>query len=137
MTAVRTDYAGIAAYARQHPDATNDDLAGRFDCSRRTINRAFGATLTPNERAERERHLQRIGSTVGRKDKGVTMQNQLTTGEAAHLLGCTSATVRQSITRGALTATRHGRDWLLTRAEVERYARDKRTWKARGPEILN
>ncbi len=58
------------------------------------------------------------------------MTDTLTTGEAARLLGISAATVRQSIRRGALAATRMGRDWFLTRAEVERYARDKKTWKA-------
>lgn len=60
--------------------------------------------------------------------------NTLTTEEAARLLGTTTATVRQSIRRGALAATRHGRDWFVARAEVERYAREKRTWTGTRPQ---
>ncbi len=57
------------------------------------------------------------------------MTTTLTTEEAARLLGISAATVRQSIRRGALAATRHGRDWYLTRAEIDRYARERQTWK--------
>ena len=44
--------------------------------------------------------------------------------EAAALLGVAPATLRQQIANGRLRATKRGRDWWLTRAEVERYQRE-------------
>jgi len=41
--------------------------------------------------------------------------------EAAALLGVTAATLRQQIANGKLRATKRGRDWWVTRREVERY----------------
>jgi excisionase family DNA binding protein len=49
--------------------------------------------------------------------------------EAAALLGVTAATLRQQIANGKLTATRHGRDWWVTKGEVERYRRESRRRK--------
>lgn len=46
--------------------------------------------------------------------------------EAAALLGVTAATLRQQIANGKLRATKRGRDWWLTRAEVARYQRESR-----------
>jgi len=41
--------------------------------------------------------------------------------KAAALLGVTAATLRQQIANGKLRATKRGRDWWVTRREVERY----------------
>lgn len=52
-------------------------------------------------------------------------QNQLTTTEAARLLGITPAAVRMAIIAGRLPASKHGRDWLVTPAAVDAYARTR------------
>ena len=41
--------------------------------------------------------------------------------EAAHRLGTSPDNLRGAIARGALKAEKHGRDWWVTDAEVERY----------------
>jgi excisionase family DNA binding protein len=41
--------------------------------------------------------------------------------QAAALLGVTAATLRQQIANGKLRAVKRGRDWWVTRGEVERY----------------
>jgi excisionase family DNA binding protein len=41
--------------------------------------------------------------------------------EAAQLLGVNHATLRAQVHRGRLQALKVGRDWIVTRAEVERY----------------
>lgn len=46
--------------------------------------------------------------------------------EAADLLGTTPDNLRGAIRRGALQATKHGRDWWVDRKEVDRYARENR-----------
>ncbi len=48
----------------------------------------------------------------------------MTLPEAAALLDVVPATLRQQIANGRLRATKRGRDWWLTRAEVERYQRE-------------
>ena len=45
----------------------------------------------------------------------------MTLTEAAALLELAPSTLRKSIARGALTATKKGRDWHVTPREVERY----------------
>lgn len=45
----------------------------------------------------------------------------LTTKEAAARLGLEPIAVRKAITRGKMAAVKHGRDWLITPEEVERY----------------
>lgn len=50
----------------------------------------------------------------------------MTTKEAAAILGITPHTLRQQIAKGKLQAQRHGRDWWLERAEVERYKRENK-----------
>lgn len=45
----------------------------------------------------------------------------MTLTEAAAILGVTAATLRQQIANGKLRATKRGRDWAVTRREVERY----------------
>ena len=49
---------------------------------------------------------------------------QVTTTEAAALLGLSPATVRRQIENGAIKARKVGRDWHVTPGEVERYRRD-------------
>ena len=46
--------------------------------------------------------------------------------EAAALLGTSAANLRGAIARGALKATKRGRDWFVTPREVERYRRENR-----------
>ena len=46
---------------------------------------------------------------------------QVTLPEAAAFLGVTAATLRQQIANGKLRARKVGRDWAVTRREVERY----------------
>jgi excisionase family DNA binding protein len=41
--------------------------------------------------------------------------------EAAARLGLAPATLRHQVERGRLAATKLGRDWLVSDAEVERY----------------
>lgn len=48
----------------------------------------------------------------------------MTLKEAAALLGVTPANLRGSIARGALTANKHGRDWFVTPAQVEKYRQE-------------
>jgi excisionase family DNA binding protein len=50
----------------------------------------------------------------------------MTLKEAAALLGVTPDNLRGAIKRGALRAEKHGRDWWVTDAEVERYRRENR-----------
>jgi excisionase family DNA binding protein len=50
----------------------------------------------------------------------------MTLKEAAGQLGLTPDTLRQAIARGALKAAKHGRDWWVSAAEVERYKRENR-----------
>ena len=51
--------------------------------------------------------------------------------EAAERLGVVAATLRQQIANGKLRATKRGRDWWVTPAEVERY-RQQSLGKRRG-----
>jgi excisionase family DNA binding protein len=46
--------------------------------------------------------------------------------EAAALLGLEPATLRQQIANGRLKARKVGRDWTVTRREVERYRSESR-----------
>jgi excisionase family DNA binding protein len=50
----------------------------------------------------------------------------VTLNEAAARLNMTPDTLRQQIHAGRLRADKHGRDWWVTEAEVERYRRDSR-----------
>lgn len=49
---------------------------------------------------------------------------RMTIKEAAEALGLSAQTIRNQVTAGRLAATKHGRDWWLTPAEVERYRRE-------------
>lgn len=48
------------------------------------------------------------------------------THQAAEALGILPGTIRRQILLGKLRAVRHGRDWWITDAEVERYRRESR-----------
>lgn len=48
----------------------------------------------------------------------------MTTKEAAAILGITPDTLRQQIAKGKVQAERHGRDWWIAPAEVERYRKE-------------
>lgn len=50
----------------------------------------------------------------------------MTLTEAAAIIGTTPDNLRGAIKRGSLKATKFGRDWLVERSEVERYARENR-----------
>lgn len=50
----------------------------------------------------------------------------MTLKEAADLLGVTPDNLRGAIARGSLKAIKHGRDWWVSKAEVERYRREHR-----------
>lgn len=50
----------------------------------------------------------------------------MTLREAAASLGVTPDTLRQQIANGKLRATKRGRDWWVTRREVQRYGRENR-----------
>jgi excisionase family DNA binding protein len=59
----------------------------------------------------------------------------MTVNEAAVKLGTSGSNVRDAIARGALAAQKHGRDWWLDPAEVERYGRENRyATKRKGAE---
>jgi excisionase family DNA binding protein len=46
--------------------------------------------------------------------------------EAETLLGLRPGVLRRQVHLGRLAATRHGRDWLVRRSEIERYRREHR-----------
>ena len=48
-----------------------------------------------------------------------TMLEELSTHQAAAVLGLTVRTVQHHITRGTIPARKHGRDWFITREAVE------------------
>lgn len=54
----------------------------------------------------------------------------MTLKEAAQLLGVHPDTLRQQVHAGALKARKVGRDWTVTRAEVERYRKESRRGNA-------
>jgi excisionase family DNA binding protein len=51
----------------------------------------------------------------------------LTTTEAAAVLGVRRDTVKRYILRGLLAATKRGRDWFISRAEVKRFQAGRRS----------
>ena len=53
----------------------------------------------------------------------------MTLTEAAAILGTSPDNLRAAIARGSLKAEKHGRDWWVQPAEVERYAREHRRVK--------
>lgn len=48
----------------------------------------------------------------------------MTINEAAAALGLAASTLRVQIAHGRLRATKRGRDWWVTPAEIERYRRE-------------
>lgn len=50
----------------------------------------------------------------------------MTLTDAAALLGVSAATLRQQIANGRLKGRKVGRDWTVTRREVERYRSESR-----------
>lgn len=50
----------------------------------------------------------------------------LTTKQAAQALGIQPGSVKKLCQRGILRAERNGRDWLISRAEIERYKIERR-----------
>jgi len=50
----------------------------------------------------------------------------MTLREAGAILGVTPDNLRGAIARGTLRARKVGRDWSVSRSEVERYARENR-----------
>ena len=54
----------------------------------------------------------------------------MTLTEAAQMLGTSPDNLRGAIARGSLKAVKHGRDWWVEPAEVERYARENRRVRA-------
>lgn len=55
----------------------------------------------------------------------------LTLTQAAALAGVDPASLRQAIREERLASIKPGRDHLVTRAEIGRYIRQRRTWRAR------
>ena len=49
----------------------------------------------------------------------------MTVKDAAMLLGCTVQWVRMLIKDGSLSARRHGRDWVVSKASVDKYLAKK------------
>jgi excisionase family DNA binding protein len=54
----------------------------------------------------------------------------MTLKEAAAILGVTPDNLRGAIARGSLTAKKLGRDWFVTKADVELYAKEHRRVRA-------
>lgn len=52
------------------------------------------------------------------------MKTRLTLVEAAAELGLSADTLRWQIHNGKLRAEKRGRDWMVTRREVERYRKE-------------
>ena len=50
----------------------------------------------------------------------------LTTAEAAARLGLKAVTLRKHIKEVAIKATKHGRDWLISTDEVDRYQQERK-----------
>lgn len=50
----------------------------------------------------------------------------LTTAEAAARLGLKPVTLRKYIKDGAIKAMKHGRDWLISTDEIDRYQQERR-----------
>jgi excisionase family DNA binding protein len=55
----------------------------------------------------------------------VDLSNYLTAKEAATELNCNDSWIRQLILAGKLSAIKRGRDWLISKAEIERYKESK------------
>lgn len=62
---------------------------------------------------------------------GIPLQiaNLITLTEAARLAGVNPASLRHAIRQQRLSAIKPGRDWMVERAEIERYIRERKSWK--------
>ena len=60
------------------------------------------------------------------------MAAALTLTEAAQRAGVDPSALRHAIRLGTLTATKRGRDWFVESAEIERYIRERKTWRGKG-----
>jgi excisionase family DNA binding protein len=56
-----------------------------------------------------------------------TADTIFTTREAADYLGFAEDTIRRYIYRGLIFAKKHGRDYQVTKAECDRYSKEKRS----------
>lgn len=59
------------------------------------------------------------------------MTATLTLTEAAQRAGVDPSALRHAIRLGTLTAIKRGRDWFVEPAEIERYIRERRTWRGK------
>ncbi len=57
------------------------------------------------------------------------MSQYVTVKQAAKLVGVNPASFRHAIRRGSLAAIEPGQDSLVTRDELDRYIRARRTWR--------
>ncbi len=58
----------------------------------------------------------------------------LTSKEACQLLRISAPTFRSMVKKGELSAFKIGNRWRITKAELERYVREKSTARRSGPE---
>lgn len=58
--------------------------------------------------------------------EGIDLRGRYTLFEAGFLIGRSPTTLRNQIYRGSLTARKHGRDYVVTGRELERYRRENR-----------
>lgn len=59
------------------------------------------------------------------------MPELLTLTQAAALAGVNPSSLRHAIRQQRLSAIKPGHDWLVEHAEIERYIRERRTWRSR------
>lgn len=69
-------------------------------------------------------------------EAGGGQRAEITTAEAAVLIGVTPSRVRQFISARRLAARRFGRDWLLRRADAAAFARKPRHRTGRPKKVL-
>lgn len=113
------DDAGYLADALDHVCRTAHPSARLADLARRL--RKSCAALTPTQEIGRN-HLRDVQSELDVSDHRA--YDLLDTDEAARLLGCSAANVRDLVRRGRLPGHRAGNRWLLpARVVVERAER--------------
>jgi hypothetical protein len=86
---------------------------------------------TPDEQLRRQQEyqaeMQVFADFLKRQFFGELLtQSEYTTIEAASLLGMEPQAVTRNIMRGNLVAQKHGRDYLITHAELERFMQERR-----------
>lgn len=67
------------------------------------------------------RHTRKRSWTAGRRESTLACMELLSLAEASRILGVAHDTLRAQVHRGKLGAIKVGRDWLVTRDEVDRY----------------